>query len=308
MTNQLHDFTSIRKALFFEVGLGISANTILLLFHICKFFHQHRLKPTDLIIGVLTLVHLGMLIILGYMGMNVFVSQDFWNDIRCKIFIYLYRFFRAFSICDTCLLSVLQAIILSPRSSFLAKFKYKSPLQSLCSLMFLWIFYMSLSAPFSYSSTAILNVTSHGLICNTESCKTFPMTYSTRHLFSALGVFRDVILVGLMVLSSGYMVALLCRHKRHLQHLQSINLSLKASPIQRATWTILLLMSFFMLMYCLDCFFSSSRTMWNNDPLCHYIQMIVANGYATTCPLLLIFTEKQIINLLKSFSGKIACT
>ncbi|XP_047390933.1 vomeronasal type-1 receptor 90-like [Sciurus carolinensis] len=304
MTNKLHEFTCIRKALFLEVGLGISANAILLLFHIFKFFLQHRLKPTDLIICLLTLIHLGMLIILGYMGTNVFVSQEFWNDIKCKSFIYLYRFLRGFSICASCLLSVLQAISLSPRSSFLAKFKYKSPYQNLCSLIFLWILYMSLSAPFSYSSTAILNMTSHGLICNTESCMTFPMSYFIRHLFSVLGVFRDVILIGLMALSSGYMVALLCRHQRHLQHLQSTNLSLKASPVQRATWTILLLMSFFMLMYCLDCFFSSSRTMWSNDPICHYIQMIVANSYAMTCPLLLIFNEKQIINFLNLFLGR----
>ncbi|MBZ3881269.1 Vomeronasal type-1 receptor 90 [Sciurus carolinensis] len=64
---------------------------------------------------------------------------------------------------------------------------------------------------------------------------------------------------GLMALSSGYMVVLLCRHNRYFQHLQRTSLSPKASHVQRATWAILLLMNFFVLMYCSDCIFSSSR-------------------------------------------------
>ncbi|VTJ90142.1 Hypothetical predicted protein, partial [Marmota monax] len=57
----------------------------------------------------------------------------------------------------------------------------------------------------------------------------------------------DIILIGLMVLSSGYMVTLLCRHKRQCQHLHSTSLSPKSSPEQKATRTILLLLAFFSL-------------------------------------------------------------
>uniref|UniRef100_A0A8C9PE86 Vomeronasal type-1 receptor n=1 Tax=Spermophilus dauricus TaxID=99837 RepID=A0A8C9PE86_SPEDA len=305
---QLYNYVGIRSAFFSEVGLGISGNTILLLFHIFTFLLQHRLKPIDLIIGLLALIHLGMMIIVVYTATNIFVSQDFWDDIKCKSIIYWHRFLRGFSICATCLLSVLQAITLSPRSSCLAKFKHKSPQQTLCVLVFLWAFYMSLSAHFSLSSTAIHNVTSKVIVFITEPCKIVQMSYFFRHLFSVLGVFRYVFLIGLMALSSGYMVALLCRHRRHVQHLHNTRLSPKASPVQRATWTILLLMSLFVLMYCLDSIFSSSRTTGNNDPVYYHIHMMVANGYATTSPMLLICTEKQIINFLKSLWVKIAHT
>ncbi|XP_077883951.1 vomeronasal type-1 receptor 90 [Ictidomys tridecemlineatus] len=301
---QLHNYVGIRSAFFSEVGLGISGNTILLLFHIFTFLLQHRLKPIDLIIGLLALIHLGMMIIVVYTATNSFVSQDFWDDIKCKSIIYWHRFFRGFSICATCLLSVLQAITLSPRSSCLAKFKHKSPQQTLCFLVFLWAFYMSLNTHFSLSSTATPNVTSNVIVFITEPCKIVQMSYFLRHLFSVFGIFRDVFLIGLMALSSGYMVVLLCRHKRHFQHLHNTSLSLKASSVQRATRTILLLMSFFVLMYCLDSIFSSSRTMWSNDPVCYYIHLMVANGYATTCPWLLIRNEKQTINFWKSFLVK----
>ncbi|XP_046314101.1 vomeronasal type-1 receptor 90-like [Marmota monax] len=308
ITNKLYDYIGIRNAFFSEVGLGISANSILLLFHIFTFLLQHRLKPTDLIIGLLALVHIGMMTILGYIATDVALSQDFWDDIKCKSVIYVHRFLRGFSICATCLLSVLQAITLSPRSSCLAKFKHKSPQQTLCVLVFLWAFYMSFSAHFSLSSNAIPNVTSNVIVFITEPCKIVQMSYFFRHLFSVLGVFRDVFLIGLMALSSGYMVALLCRHRRHIQHLHNTRPSPKASPVQRATWTILLLMSLFVFMYCSDSIFSSSRTMGNNDPVYYYIHMMVANGYATTSPMLLICTEKQIINFLKSLWVKIAHT
>ncbi|MBZ3874388.1 Vomeronasal type-1 receptor 90 [Sciurus carolinensis] len=291
-TNQLYDLISMRNALFSEVVIGISANTVLLLFHIFRFLLQHKLKPTDLIIGLLALMHIGMLIIIGCTGTNIFVPKIFWDDNKCKSLIYLYRCLRGFSICATFLLSVLQAITLSPKSSCLAKFKHKSPHQSLCSLVFLWVLYMSLSTHFSISSTAIPIVTSRGPVIIIEPCTILPVSYFLRHLFSVLGVFQDGFLIGLMTLSSGYMVTLLCRHKKHFQKLHITSLSPRANPVQRATRTILLLMSFFMLMYCLDCIFSSLRCMWNNDHVCQFIQVMVANGYATTSPLLLIGTEK----------------
>ena len=76
VTNQLYDFISMRYAFFSEVGIGISANTILLLFRIFTFLLQHRLKPTDLIICLLALIHIGMLIIMGYTATNIYVAQD----------------------------------------------------------------------------------------------------------------------------------------------------------------------------------------------------------------------------------------
>lgn len=44
-------------------------------------------------------------------------------------------------------------------------------------------------------------------------------------------------------------------------------------------------MSFFVVMYILDCIVSSSsRMFWNNDPVCLCVQMFVGNGYATISP------------------------
>ncbi|XP_077889785.1 vomeronasal type-1 receptor 90-like [Ictidomys tridecemlineatus] len=301
----VHGVINLRSTFYSEVGIGILANTILLLFHVIKFLCDKRLKNTNMIISLLALAHLLMLLTMGFIAADTFTSQvGLWDDVTCKSVAYLYRLMRGLSISATCLLSVLQAITLSPRSSCLAKFKPKSPQDSLKSLLFLWVFYMSFSAHFSISAVDNSTVTSQSLIFLSDSCIILPMSYFLRHLFTVLGALRDVFIIGLMALSSGYMVTLLHRHKRQCQHLHSTSLSPKASPEQRATRAILLLMGIFMLMYSLDCIVSSSRTMWNNDPVCRSVQIMVSNGYATISPLVIIFTARHNVTFLKCSWGK----
>ncbi|XP_015350591.1 vomeronasal type-1 receptor 90-like [Marmota marmota marmota] len=301
----VHGVINLRSTFYSEVGIGILANTILFLFHVIKFLCDKRLKNTDCIIGLLALTHLLMLLTMGFIAADTFTSQGgLWGDVTCKSFVYLYKLMRGLSISATCLLSVLQALTLSPRSSPLAKFKPKAPQDSMRSLLFLWVFYMSFSAHFSISAVDNSTGTSQGLIFLSDSCTILPMSYFLRHLFTVLGALRDVFLIGLMALSSGYMVTLLHRHKRQCQHLHGTSLSPKASPEQRATRAILVLMGFFVLMYCLDCVISSSRTMWNNDPVCRSVQIMVSNGYATISPLVFICTARHSVTFLKCLWGK----
>ncbi|NP_001160731.1 vomeronasal 1 receptor oryCunV1R1572 [Oryctolagus cuniculus] len=304
MNKNKKDHTSdIRYTLFSEVGIGVSANTMLLLFHILTFFLQHRPKPLDLTIGLLALIHLVMLLIMGFLITDIFGSRGFWNDVMCKSVFYLYRILRGLSLCTTCLLSVLQAITLSPRSSCLAKFKQMPSHHSLCSLLFLWVVYVFITSPLIITTIATPNLTSDSLIYATEFCSIRPMSYLFRHMFSMLATFREVFVTGLMAVSSGYMVTLLCRHKRQSQHLHSTRISARATPEQRATCTILLLLCFFIFMSILDYIVYSSRAIWNNDPTLHCVHMLVINGYATVSPLVLISTEKRIITFLKSVRG-----
>nr|XP_021575884.1 LOW QUALITY PROTEIN: vomeronasal type-1 receptor 90-like [Ictidomys tridecemlineatus] len=302
---ELNGVANLRSTFYSEVGIGIVANTLLFLFRIIEFLCNKRLKSMDWIIGLLSLTHLLMLLTMGLAADTLSPQQGLWGDNRCKSVTNWYRLMRGLSISATCLLSVLQAITLIPRSSPLAKFKPKSPQDSMKSLLFLWVFYLSFSAHFSISVVNDSNGTTPNLIFLRDSCTILHRSYFLRHFFTVLGEFQDVvILIGLMALSSGYMVTLLCRHKRQCQHLHSTSLSPKASQEQKATRTTLLFLGFFGLMYCLDCVVSSLRTMWKNDPVCRCIQMMVANGYATISPLVFICTEKQSVTFLKGLWQK----
>lgn len=299
--NPLYDDHGIRNAFFSEIAFGISANTVLLLFLVVMFFQERRHSPTNLITGLLALSHIVMLLTMAFIATDILGSQSFWDNFTCRSVISLYRVMRGISICATCHLSILQAIILSPRSSSLSKFKHKSLLHNTCCFLSWWTFYMSISG-FMNSIVATPNVTSHVLIFVTKSCSLWLFS-DFRYLLFVLAVFRDAILVGLMVLSSVYVVTVLHRHRRQSQYLHSTSMTPRASPEQRAVRTILLLLSFFVVMHCLDCIASSSRNMWSNDPTHRCVQMFVSSGYATLSPLVFMSTEQHISNFLKTMQG-----
>ncbi|CAH6789612.1 vomeronasal type-1 receptor 94 [Phodopus roborovskii] len=301
--NPLYNNNGIRNAFFSEITFGILANTILLLFLLMTLFREHRHKSANLITGLLALSHIVMLLTTAFMATDILGSQSFWDDFTCRSVISLYRLMRSISICATCHLSILQAVILSPRSSCLSKFKHKSLHHNSCCFLSLWTFYMSISGNMD-SIVANPNVTSGILILITKSCSLWLFSDFIRYLPCILAVFRDAVLVGLMVLSSVYVVAVLCRHKRQSQYLHSASISPRASPEQRAIRSVLVLLSFFVVMYCLDSIAFSLRSMWDNDPTHHCVQMFVSSGYATLSPLVFISTEQRIINFLKTMQDE----
>ncbi|XP_012781388.2 vomeronasal type-1 receptor 48-like [Ochotona princeps] len=301
--NNIFQTIDMRYTYYTEVDIGISASAFLLLFHIFTFFLRRRPKPTDLPIGLLALIHLMMLSV-GIKARGSFESQGIWNDFICKTTFYSYRTLRGLSLCTTCLLRVLQAITLSPRSSWLAKFKQTSTHHNLCSLLILCFFCMSISSHLITTIIATPNFTSESLMYVTDHCSIRPMSCLLLRLtVSMLVSMRDVFLLGLMALSSAYMVTLLCRHRRQSRHLHGTSPSPRASPELRATRTILLLLCFFMVMSILDCFISSSRVLLNNSQILYCVHTIVAYSYAAISPSVFISTEKRIITFWKTNWG-----
>uniref|UniRef100_A0A8D1V6G1 Vomeronasal type-1 receptor n=1 Tax=Sus scrofa TaxID=9823 RepID=A0A8D1V6G1_PIG len=258
--NKLSRFIDIRNAFFSEVGTGVSANTMLL-FHILTFLLEHRLKPMDLAIGHLALFHLFMLLTVAFMASDIFGSQKTWDDIKCKLVLYLYRLMR-----------VTQAITLSPRNSCLAKFKHESSHHNLYYILFLWVSNMATSSNFLVSIIATPNVTVTHLLFVTKSFSLYPMIYFLRYLYFALVIFQDVSMLVLMALSSGYMVILLYRHQKQTWHLHSTKLSLKASPEKKGHPDHSV----------------AHEMLWNNNPVHLCVHMLVRNGYASISPLVLI--------------------
>ncbi|XP_048642256.1 vomeronasal type-1 receptor 94-like [Marmota marmota marmota] len=230
---RLYSNIHIRNTMYTVTDVGVMANALLLLVHIPLHITGHRPKPTDLPIGLLALIHLVILLINGFIASDIFIPRGGggrWDDLTCKLLIYLYRLMRDFSICATFLLSVLQAITLSPRSSCLAEFKHKSSCYNLCFLLFLWVIYSSFSSHLFISIAATPNWTSDNFMYVTESCSFIPMTFFLRHSLSTLLTFREFSFIGIMALSNGYIVALLCRHKGQSQRLHSTSLSPVSSP------------------------------------------------------------------------------
>lgn len=301
--NKLSRNTKVRNTIFFEAGIGVTGNSFLVLFHILRLVRGQRSRLTDLPIGLLALVHILMLLAMSFLTTDIFVPWRRWGDTTCKFIMFSYRCFRSLSLCASSLLSILQAITLSPRSSCLAKFKCKSPRYMLGCLLFLSVVYASFSFPLLSYVIATPNLTSSSLIYLTESCSLVPMSYFVRSTFYISLVVRDAIFVGLMAFSSGYMVTFLCKHKKQSQLLHGTRLSLKAFPEQRATQTILYLMSFFVVMHTLDNFLAYLR-LRSDDPVIYCLLILIGHSYATVSPFLVLSTERSLINAFKSMYSR----
>ncbi|XP_077892461.1 vomeronasal type-1 receptor 90-like [Ictidomys tridecemlineatus] len=162
-------------------------NVFLNLFHVLTLLLQCRTRPTDVAIAHLALIHLLMCIIRTHLDLGILGFQNFWNNITCKDFIYMYRLMRSLLVSTACLLSVLQATTLSPRSSFLAKSKHTSPQCSVWTLLTLWVFnvffnvhiLVSMGGP--YNDTAAFQFVS-------ESCNVAPTGNHFRIFFSLMGI------------------------------------------------------------------------------------------------------------------------
>ncbi|XP_055460989.1 vomeronasal type-1 receptor 54-like [Psammomys obesus] len=301
--NKIHEVPhkiNLRNILYFEAGIGLSGNIILLLFQVLKFIRGQRLRLTDPPISLLALIHLLMMLVMSLVASDIFMPGKRWSVSTCKFVMFLYRSFRSLSLCATSLLSILQAITLSSRSSCLAKFKCKSPHHMLGCLLFLSIFYSSFSSPLKAYITVTPNLTSPGFTYLTQSCCLAPMRYYVWQTFYTLLALRDVIFVALLTISSAYMVTFLYRHKKQSQFLHSTNRSPISSPEHRATRTILCLMSFFVVMYTSDSVITYFRYS-SSDLILYFVVILVGHSYATVSPFLVLSTEKHVIHILKCY-------
>ncbi|NP_001160685.1 vomeronasal 1 receptor oryCunV1R1524 [Oryctolagus cuniculus] len=293
---------ALKNAFYPQAGIGISANSVLLSLHISMFSVGPKPKLTDLTVTHLAVVHIVMLLTMGLLlSKDLWGARDAQSNIWCKVIVFLNKLMRGLSIATTGLLSTLQAITISPSSSWLAQFKCRSPHFLLCFSLFIWALTSCICSNLLLYTVAAPNETQPGLLFLTDHCSFLPMSSVHRALFFTLMTFRDVFFIGLMAVSSGYMTLVLYRHARRSQHLHSLSCSPRSSPEKRATKTILLLVSCFVIGYCVDIIISvSTGTTWTNDPILVCIQILVSHGYCTVSPLVLIRADKHIIEIMQN--------
>ncbi|XP_058526474.1 putative vomeronasal receptor-like protein 4 [Ochotona princeps] len=291
---------SFKNVYFFQSGTGIVANASLLVFHIITRHRFHRPKPTDMTTCHLAFVHIVMLVItLDILSEDMFKSPNFPNELKCKLLFYLSRVMRGLSISTTCLLSIIQAITISPSSFCLSRFKHKLTKHIAIVFFCMWSLNLSSNSCLIIYTVAHSNRTS--LLNVSKYCSLSSMNSVIMALFLTLTLSQNVFFVGLMLLSSLYMVVFLCSHQRKSEYLHHISNSPRSSPAKRATCTVLVLVSFFVIMYCVDIIISSfSTALWRYDPVVLDIQSLMGNVYASVSPLVLISSDKRITGILQN--------
>ncbi|XP_040853779.1 putative vomeronasal receptor-like protein 4 [Ochotona curzoniae] len=303
--NKLSTYVIIKTVYFFQAGIGILANAFLFVFHVFTVHQVHSLRPTDMTTCHLAFVHIVMLVTtLDNFSADTIKLLSFSKELKCKCLLYISRVSRGLSISTTSLLSIVQVITISPSSFCLSRFKKK--LKNYIIIAFFCFWSLNLSSNSNMIIYAVAHSNRTNLLNVSKYCSLSSMNSIIMTLFFTLALSQNVFFVGMMLLSSMYMVIFLCSHQRKSEYLHSMSISPRISPAKRATCTVLVLVSFFVIMYCVDMIISSfSTVLWKYEAVLLYLQGLVVNVYTTVSPLVLIISDKRIIDILQKMFAMI---
>ncbi|NP_001160722.1 vomeronasal 1 receptor oryCunV1R1563 [Oryctolagus cuniculus] len=280
----------IQRMIFLSLtGPGVVGNFLVLVRYVCTLVMGSEKKSIDLILIHLAVSNILIICTTGIRDITtVIYFRNFLGDIGCKAVIYLNRVARSLSICTTCLLSVLQAITVSPGTSWWRKLKPHSAWQLLPYLLLFWVFSVLISSNLLYYISTVDSMNGSGVRMYVRYCYMLPAGRIVRWLFLSLMALRDLTFQSAMGWSSGHMALRLYKHHKRVLYLQSSRTAKHPSPEVRATQSTLVLMTCFLFSYWTDFIFSfyigSTLT---GDSTISNIKILLELSYASLSPFIL---------------------
>ncbi|XP_036621039.1 vomeronasal type-1 receptor 4-like [Trichosurus vulpecula] len=280
-----------------QIIITVFGNVLLLYLYSFNLITSQKIRPIGVIVINLAFSHIMMILFRAVPStIQVCIQKIFLNDIECKIIIYLQRVSRGLSLCNTCLLSIFQAIAISSSSPKWAQLKARAPKWALPSCVFIWVLNLLTDVVVPLNVSGPRNDTMHNLTRNLGYCYIDWHAVSVSKLVM-LKTFNDAVFLGIMAITSAYMVLVLFRHHWQVQHLHNTRLNPVASPETKATKVILLLMIIFLCFYSVASIFiivlenSKDTQEWMIN-----IPVILTSSYSTISPFVLISNDSQIFN------------
>ncbi|KAM6176953.1 vomeronasal type-1 receptor 4-like [Erethizon dorsatum] len=278
----------------FLTGLGILGNTSVFVIYVCNFGGVNRSKSIQLILIHLVFTNFLMLVSKGIpKTIAAFGVRNFLDDIGCKTVVYLERVARGLSICTSSLLTVVQAVTISPRHTGWRRLKPRSAWYVLPLFLFFWGLNALIAMNLLHSITNI-SMNSSQISKSDSYCHFLPKS-KTKWFFLTCMVLRDAGFQGIMGGASGYMVHVLHKHHQQILHLQNSKFLYTTPPEIKAAQSVLLLMLCFLLLYWIDCLLSVfiSSSLGNQSTVINAREFLTV-GYAVLSPFVLIHREGRL--------------
>uniref|UniRef100_A0A8C2R6M8 Vomeronasal type-1 receptor n=1 Tax=Capra hircus TaxID=9925 RepID=A0A8C2R6M8_CAPHI len=277
-----------------QTVVGMLGNFSLLYHYLFLYCTGYRLRTVDLIVKNLIV---GNILVLFSAGFHSTMTNFGWNHLNsgsaCRFFAYVRGVGRGTSIGITCILSVFQAIMISPRNSKWAKLKVQALKFIVPSIFLCWILNLLVNLNYPIFVTRIMNNKS---ITNRKSFRHCTAIHHDRSgdIFIAMMFFPVVF---------GSTVFILYRHKQRVQNFHRISVSSISSAESRATKTILLLVSIFVIFNTLSSISYIVLGLLNNPSLfISTMSSIITSYFPTVSPFLLMSRDPTISRLC--FAGK----
>uniref|UniRef100_F7DK74 Vomeronasal type-1 receptor n=1 Tax=Ornithorhynchus anatinus TaxID=9258 RepID=F7DK74_ORNAN len=242
---------SFGMVILLQFSLGLLVNVFLLLFYIHVVSTSHKPNSSDLILAHLALANTIILLTSGILEtLSAWGLRYFLDDVGCKILIYLYRVARGLCICTTCLLSVFQAITISPSTFWWAGIKAKLPKCILPSCALSWVINLLIDLDIPIYMRSPQNDSGNvRTILDLKYCCEMIESAETTLAITVMLSFRDLFFMGLMSTTSSCMVFVLHRHHRQVQHLHGPRHSATAMPEVRVAKRVIALVTAYVFLY-----------------------------------------------------------
>ncbi|KAM4834942.1 vomeronasal type-1 receptor 4-like [Thomomys bottae] len=273
----------------FVTTVGTVGNILVLVNFAYRFWTGAQKKPTHLMLMHLASVNTIILLSKGLLrAISDFGLRNFLDDIGCKMVVYLEKVARDLSICTSSLLTVVQAITISPRGSLCWGFKPKTPWQMLPLLLFFWILSSFISITLLHYITSSRKNTTE-IANSSHYCSFQTDSQKIKWILLILMAMHNAMFQGAMGGASVYMIFLLHKHHQRVFYLQSSHLH-KTLPEMRAAQSVLLLMLCFLFFHWLGHVFSFFSNLQNNSVMLN-VQEFLNIGYALISPFVLIHRD-----------------
>ncbi|XP_019062848.1 putative vomeronasal receptor-like protein 4 [Fukomys damarensis] len=278
------------------IGPGTGGNSFLIVKHVYMAITDFQKKPTNLILIQLAFANMLIICAVGITDRSVFPFSGFLGSVGCKTVVYLGRVARGLSICTSCLLSMVQAVTISPRTMLWGNLKPRTSWQILPYLLLCWIINFLISSNLLHYVTSVSSMNRSVIGMHAGYCYFLPSRQIIRWLFLSLMALRDVIFQCLMGWSSGHMAFCLYEHHKLVLYLHSSRMAKNSSPEIRATLSTLILMTCFLFFYWADFIFSFYiGSMVTHDFTILNIKKFLGLGYTVLSPLVLISRDAHMV-------------
>ncbi|KAH0501228.1 Vomeronasal type-1 receptor 1 [Microtus ochrogaster] len=276
-----------------QTTTGILANSFL--FHMYNFplFTAQVVRPMNLILNQLVISNTLVLFSKGIpQTVTTCGLTSFLGEAECKLLLFLYRVARGVSLSTTSLLSGFQAIKLHPNTSPWLSIRIKSTMCIGTCCFLCWTLQLLLNVHVTKMAGGPKNnrnLSAKGLHRYCSSTMPERLTFLLRGVILSLS---DIMCLILMAWASGSMVLALRKHKHQVQHIHSHSLSQRTSHEDRATRTILILVTMFLSFYSLASILSFCITQTvNPSPWLLNTSVLLSMSFPTLSPLVFNFSN-----------------
>ncbi|VCW48700.1 unnamed protein product [Gulo gulo] len=278
-----------------QTGVGILGNSFLFGLYNFPLFTGHKLKSKDLILNQLVLANSLVLFSKGIpQTMAAFGWKYFLDDIGCKVVFYVHRVGRGDSLSITCLLSGYQAFKIHSSICRVMELRMSPKGIGFCCFI-CWILHLLLNIYVPLRMTGPLNSKNLSLRKTYVYCSGLPQDKFIGSLNATVFSFFDYVCLSLMVWASGSMVLVLLRHKQQVQHIHSHSRCPRPSHKDRATRTILILVSSFVCCYSLSSILSLCIVLiLSPDQWLVNTAVFVTSCFQTFSPFVLISSDMRV--------------